>query len=597
MPDIKITLNDGSTKTVRFADGFTDADIEEVANNLNAGLKPQQTEYERIANDSSLTREQKAQAINDYFKKEQRDIQKERWGTHAKNFGGAGLEIGSALIPIGGGAKLATKLLPKAAPVVKNLASNVISGGVAGGVSGFGRGMREGENPLQTATQDAALGAGITSAMPFVGQGVKNVIENPKFQNAVGTTLEAFTSVPKKYVETALNKELAGQSIFKGKFDADTAYRPIEQKLREAKGMLPTDVDFGEEYYKLGQKALTGMENLKEEAGQKINEVLDNLNFREVQNNGIKNAVDSLINSYGKGGVYNSAKKRAPQVVNFLDGELSKDGLTLIDLHRIKEDLYDMGYSLAGNKQGKAAEVARGAAGQINNYLRGAVPDYAKPNDIYSMIVDVTRGLDGETTIADKLSNIGSVNSAKSGLDNRLKSIDNLLPQENKFYKQSQDLIGSEKEINEIKNLVGKQYERNPRLLGNRTDEAFENALNDLQNKTGVNFMDELETTRAREALEKLAPGQGGGSGGEQGFFNNVVRPTIQAFPKTATAAILGSTFGGPIGSTLGLLSVSPKFAGQGTIKNLGSLYRLTDKIPPEWITSRIMPTINLGRE
>lgn len=597
MPDIKITLNDGSTKTVRFADGFTDADIEEVANNLNAGLKPQQTEYERIANDNSLTKEQKAQAINDYFKKEQRDIQKERWGTHAKNFGGAGLEIGSALIPIGGGAKLATKLLPKAAPVVKNLAGNIISGGVASGVSGFGRGMREGENPLQTATQDAALGAGITSAMPFVGQGVKNVIENPKFQNAVGTTLEALTSVPKKYVETALNKELAGQSIFKGKFNADTAYRPIEQKLREAKGMLPTDVDFGEEYYKLGQKALTGMENLKEEAGQKINEVLDNLNFREVQNNGIKNAVDSLINSYGKGGVYNSAKKRAPQVVNFLDGELSKDGLTLIDLHRIKEDLYDMGYSLAGNKQGKAAEVARGAAGQINNYLRGAVPDYAKPNDIYSMIVDVTRGLDGETTIADKLSNIGSVNSAKSGLDNRLKSIDNLLPQENKFYKQSQDLIGSEKEINEIKNLVGKQYERNPRLLGNRTDEAFENALNDLQNKTGVNFMDELETTRAREALEKLAPGQGGGSGGEQGFFNNVVRPTIQAFPKTATAAILGSTFGGPIGSTLGLLSVSPKFAGQGTIKNLGSLYRLTDKIPPEWITSRIMPTINLGRE
>ena len=39
-----------------------------------------QTEYERIANDNSLTREQKAQAINDYFNKEQRDIQKERSG-------------------------------------------------------------------------------------------------------------------------------------------------------------------------------------------------------------------------------------------------------------------------------------------------------------------------------------------------------------------------------------------------------------------------------------------------------------------------------------------------------------------------------------
>ena len=39
MPNIKITLNDGTTKTVRFDDGFTEADIEEVANQLNANIK------------------------------------------------------------------------------------------------------------------------------------------------------------------------------------------------------------------------------------------------------------------------------------------------------------------------------------------------------------------------------------------------------------------------------------------------------------------------------------------------------------------------------------------------------------------------------
>lgn len=38
MPNIKITLKDGTTKTVRFDDGFTDADIEEVANQLNSGI-------------------------------------------------------------------------------------------------------------------------------------------------------------------------------------------------------------------------------------------------------------------------------------------------------------------------------------------------------------------------------------------------------------------------------------------------------------------------------------------------------------------------------------------------------------------------------
>ena len=42
MPNIKITLNDGTTKTVRFDDGFTEADIEEVASQLNANIKPEQ---------------------------------------------------------------------------------------------------------------------------------------------------------------------------------------------------------------------------------------------------------------------------------------------------------------------------------------------------------------------------------------------------------------------------------------------------------------------------------------------------------------------------------------------------------------------------
>lgn len=40
MPNVKITLNDGTTKTVRFEDGFTEADIEEVASQLNANIKP-----------------------------------------------------------------------------------------------------------------------------------------------------------------------------------------------------------------------------------------------------------------------------------------------------------------------------------------------------------------------------------------------------------------------------------------------------------------------------------------------------------------------------------------------------------------------------
>ena len=41
MPNVKITLSDGTTKTVKFDEDFTDADIEEVANQLNANIKPE----------------------------------------------------------------------------------------------------------------------------------------------------------------------------------------------------------------------------------------------------------------------------------------------------------------------------------------------------------------------------------------------------------------------------------------------------------------------------------------------------------------------------------------------------------------------------
>ena len=684
--------------------------------------KPQQTEYERIANDNSLTREQKEQAINDYFKKEQRDIQKERWGTHAKNFGGAGLEIGSALIPIGGGAKLATKLLPKAAPLVKNLASNVISGGVAGGVSGFGRGLRQDENLAKTTTQDAILGAGITSAMPFVGQGVKNIIENPKFQNAVGTSLEALTSVPKKFVDTALNRELAGQSIFKGQFDPEKAYVPIERKLREAKSMLPTKEQYSEQFNKIGQKAIQGLEDAKTKAGAEIQNVLENLPQNKIDISGLRNAVETEIKGFAKGGEFNPALEKAgreiqrvrellnPELANagnetiqkqilkntakdmqfevpkntvtrhavknnvfsriyntpeeqaFIDAyteanniikeigknpeiitspelmaqyenrlarytsqlpdeaaanevwsnyynvvdkandfnnagdiiPIGKTELKPIDIHNIKENLYDTAnYEIAGGIKNRAL---KGIANQFNNFLRRNSKEYAKVNDRYSLLRDVEKELGGNqgvsaNTIGAKLQNIGSSGNLVSGLDSRLKNVDTLLDRQYKFYDEAKNLVDTVNKQDEMLRLIGSaNYERNPRLLGNITDEARELALQDLQKQTGVNFMNQLDEIRAREALERFFPGQGGGSGSAQGF-GNLLRTSIIGGAPTAAAITQN-----PL-ALAGLLSVSPKFAGQGTIKNLGSLYRLMDKVPPEWITSKIIPTINLTRD
>ena len=280
-----------------------------------------------------------------------------------------------------------------------------LQGGLPGGLETL---KREGDlSGLGVGTGIAAGLQGALAGVPYVGRGVQRVIDNPNVQNAVTKGLEVLTSVPQKFSQKALDAELAGNSILKGKFDPESAYRPIEQKLTQAKGMLPDAASFGNEYYNLGKKAVQGMENLENQAASDIVAALEPLSNKEVKNGGLKSAVDSIINNFGKGGVYNSAKEEAPQLVNYINNSLNKEGLTLMDLHRIKEALYNKGYAADAAREGTTAQVARGVANQINNYLRRVSPDYAKPNDVYSIVKDVTRGLDSQNTIGSKLKNIG----------------------------------------------------------------------------------------------------------------------------------------------------------------------------------------------
>lgn len=473
-------------------------------------------------------------------------------------------------------------LLPEAkafqgAGALSKIGNMGLTGAYQGGTIGGLESLKN-QGDLSGVGSGTVIGGALGGGAPFLAHNIRNTIINPNFQKAATKTLEVLTSVPRKYSQRALDAELAGNSLFKGKFDADTAYIPIERQLRNAKNMLPTSQDFAKTYYDLGQKAAEGMKRIKDNAGDKIQNVLQNLNNKQINNNGIKNAINSVINKFGEGGVYNTAKRNAPRVTNLLNEELSKEGLTLRDLHRIKEDLYDIGYQAAGAREGTQAEAARGTAEQINNYLRGVAPDYATPNDQYSLITNIERGLDNENTLAGKIRNIGSEQNILSGLDQRLQDVDKLLPKENKFYKNAAETIASENEINNIRNMIGRQYERNPRLLSNRNDELFEQALEDLQKRTNSNFMDELNDIRAREALEQWFPGQGGGSGSQQGFMNNVVRPVANSWGRGIGAATLGTTIGGPMGGVAGLLGVSPKFTAQGTIKNLAQLYKATGR-------------------
>ena len=166
-----------------------------------------------------------------------------------------------------------------------------------------------------------------------------------------------------------------------------------------------------------------------------------------------------------------------------------------------------------------------------------------------------------------------------------------------KFLDETKQLIQDKQKVDNINRLIGSgSYERNPRLLANFTDEARETALNDLQNLTNIRFMDELENIRAREAFEKLTPGQGGGSGSTQGI-QNLVRGGV-----TTSAAGLGGAMGGIPGAilapALSLSAFSPKIMGKGTIKNIGNLYRNAEnwqRLVPEEITRILSPALIQG--
>lgn len=656
-----------------------------------------------------------------------------------------------------------------AIPVLRGggLANFAGNAALQGGVPAALESLKRGGSVAGGASAGTGIAAALQGLTPVAGKVVNKVLESDAVNKGLPKILEGLTSVPAEFSERALQKELAGQSILNGKFDADTAYIPIERKLREAKEMLPTKEGFASEYNKLGKRAIEGMETIKNQAGTKINEVLQGLDITPTDISGLRNSISSTLKGFARGGEINPANIRANKeidlinnmlgikskqeigeelanyaknntIANALDNpEYNKEAMEVafaalsqatgkdkqwlksqlnakfpqlstqkrqefienllesaddkidnidpkwanyfpelnwkniqeegngvdvarklfdriinkdfrnadniitpieeavqeagqkyntmlgnlvkkadkysqtssinqfddaiknlspelqeefvlkyaqdldnieniinkklkpIDLHNIKETLYDMAnYETAG---GIRNDVLKRSANQVNNFLRSKFPEYKAPNDMYSLVMDVERGLDGANTIAWKIKGIGSEGNLLSGLDERLKNIDALLPESNKFYKQAQEVINLENEINTIKNAIGKQYERNPKLLANRTDEAFENAINDLQRKTGVNFMDELKDIRAREALERWFPGQGGGSGSSQGF-GNLLRTALIGGAPTAAAITHNPA------ALLGLGAVSPKITAKGSIKNIGKLSEIASK-------------------
>lgn len=130
-----------------------------------------------------------AQELLDRYVQRNKEIDREHNREMAKLYGGAALQIGSALVPGSLGLKVGSSAIKALTPymgkkIAENVATGTISGLASGAVEGLGRGLLERENPLKTMLSDSALSALGGGAVGYMGgQLLKNLARN----NAIKT--------------------------------------------------------------------------------------------------------------------------------------------------------------------------------------------------------------------------------------------------------------------------------------------------------------------------------------------------------------------------------------------------------------------------
>lgn len=140
-----------------------------------------------------MTKEEKAAFIKAATELYQKQVDNEYRDYVTKQRIGAGLEIASAAIPGGAGAKAASKIVPKVIQktigrkLSKDIASGAINGAISGGVYGFGEGLTNDKNPFVNSTQKATEGL-------VTGGIIGNITGNVQ-KSSLGNKLQSYGNI------------------------------------------------------------------------------------------------------------------------------------------------------------------------------------------------------------------------------------------------------------------------------------------------------------------------------------------------------------------------------------------------------------------
>lgn len=294
---------------------------------------------------------------------------------------------------------------------------------IQGGLPGLLEGAKEGN-----ALKGAGAGTGIAAAInmiPGAGKYISKGLANPTFQRNFGKVQELLTSVPSEMSERALQKELAGNSIFKGKFDS--------KNLNEA-------------YNEAGQRAIAGMKNAEYLANKQIGDALNSLPANSINAPQLITNITKDIEQLSRGGRINPALAEKGDDILQVLGELGDKGNKTVDFHHIKDNLQTKLRNQYGKESGTGINALKGVSAKIRQALNDVSPEYAQANANREALYDIKDSLGGmnKKTIASKLRNVEGDANVRAGYSQAAEELENLVAPEFKFLDEVKDLRARE---------------------------------------------------------------------------------------------------------------------------------------------------------
>lgn len=373
-----------------------------------------------------------------------------------------------------------------------------------------------------------------------------------------------------------------------------TIFKNLGQRAKEKlQAKIKPEEYYDNELYKLGQRYLGNKDAIEAQLGDKVSEAINNLPEETGFKAGdLKNELDRIYNQYSASGDknLNVAYNEAGNIYDNIAGKLNTEN-NLITPKQLVDINKNISAKTKWNLEDAKTqnEILEQLYGTYANKLNKLSPELVSANSAYAKLMELEKQTGGlnPSTIAGKLKDYNSSNQILSGANTAFRNVDNLVdpelrildsvqklnaeraaqeklqkdlgssifndisryenapfetqdalariaPDELKQYQILKKMQDEEKQILAPNILPASLRKNAAPLLDNSKHELTQNAIDYLQNRTGVNFMDELKKARMQEILNSDIYSTGGGYGSTQGKKNLLADTLSNAIPTPA---------------------------------------------------------------